>query len=408
MKKALHILLPLLLSAAAAAQNPETDIRENPSRAGANYHAYEFVQHPETPAPEGFKPFYISHYGRHGSRNLSHDAFKYPVGKLELMKKKGLLNERGKTFLKEVKKLYGMSEDNWGKLTPRGAEEHARIATEMMDRYPEVFDGSPRIRARSSYVDRCRKSMASFTAAMQAKNPRAVIDQDGGKQYRYYLNDIGKEVSAPSGKTVDSLKKAWFHPEVFLAPLVTDCEKAISLMSKPEKFESELMEVCLITQCMPTDIELYDYFPIEELFQFWRMKNVQLWLRHGKSVEYGAQRVPLARNLALDIVHKADSSITQKCFDADVRFGHDSALMPLMCFLGAKGFDQVLPWQECDIWHSYSEICMGSNLQLVFYRDPASRILVKAVYNGRETSFPALGPGPYYSWSQFRTYVLSL
>ena len=49
---------------------------------------------------------------------------------------------------------------------------------------------------------------------------------------------------------------------------------------------------------------------------------------------------------------------------------------------------------------------MAANFQLVFYRDPVGRILVQGILNGRETCFPALGPGPFYPWAQFRNYVL--
>ncbi len=408
MKKVLLLPVALLVSWAAAAQSPEADILADRTRAGGNYHSYEFAAAASTPAPKGFKPFYISHYSRHGSRNISHDSFKYPVGKLDAMDRKGLLNKRGKTLLKELKGLYEMTEGHWGDLSARGREEHARIATEMTEQYPGIFSGTPRIRARSSYSKRCLESMDSFTGALQAVNGNAVIDKDGGKRYRYYINDGGKEVSAPASKTADSLKKAWLSAEAILAPLVTDCPAALALMHHPDKFAFELCEVCLIAQCMPTETDLTAYIPEAELIKFWRVKNVLIWLRHGRSPEYGALRVPLARNLALDFIHKADSSIWAGNNRADLRFGHDSALLPLMCYLGADGFDRELSWEESDAFHSYSQICMASNFQLVFYRDPVGRILVRGVYNGRETHFPALGPGPYYPWNRFRDYVLSL
>ena len=34
------------------------------------YYAYTYDNPARTPAPEGYEPFYISHYGRHGSRWL--------------------------------------------------------------------------------------------------------------------------------------------------------------------------------------------------------------------------------------------------------------------------------------------------------------------------------------------------
>lgn len=406
MKKTFLLLLSVLVAVAAAGQAPETDLRADPSRAGANYHAYEFGDYPLTPAPEGFKPFYISHYGRHGSRNLTHDAFKYPVGKLRLMKEKGLLNEQGKELLRQAEKLYKLTDGHWGELTPRGLKEHAGIALEMARRFPEIFDGTPVVRARSSYVERCIDSMDSFTAALAERNPGTVIDKDGGKQYRYYLNDLGKQVAFPANDMVDSLKAAWLDFRAFLSPLVTDYEAAAATMSRPDLFEWQLGEICLIAQCMPMAPDLTGFIPFGELVKLWRIKNIQLWYRHGLSPDYGSLRVPLARNLAVDFIQKADSAIVAGTPAADVRFGHDSALLPLLCYLGVAGHDRTLDIEGSDTWHSYRNLCMASNFQLVFYRDPAGRILVQGIHDSRETTFPALGPGPFYPWAQFRNYVL--
>lgn len=53
---------------------------------------------------------------------------------------------------------------------------------------------------------------------------------------------------------------------------------------------------------------------------------------------------------------------------------------------------------------------MASNLQMVFYSNRKGNILVKLLYNEKETAIPALTPecGPYYSWSVLKDYLLSL
>ena len=64
------ILLLALAAPAAAQQRQEPSIaaalQENIQRAGINTHCYEFAPIHDTKAPKGYKPFYISHYGRHG------------------------------------------------------------------------------------------------------------------------------------------------------------------------------------------------------------------------------------------------------------------------------------------------------------------------------------------------------
>ena len=54
------------------AQTARDDIKANPWLAGSNYVDYD-RQLPDfhyTSAPEGYVPFYFTHYGRHGSRWL--------------------------------------------------------------------------------------------------------------------------------------------------------------------------------------------------------------------------------------------------------------------------------------------------------------------------------------------------
>ena len=63
--------IALLLNAvsfSAKAQTYETLIEQNPERAAGVYHYYEYSPSALTKAPKGYKAFYISHYGRHGSR----------------------------------------------------------------------------------------------------------------------------------------------------------------------------------------------------------------------------------------------------------------------------------------------------------------------------------------------------
>lgn len=53
---------------ALAQVTPEALLRENLDRAACHFHSYEYIPAAETPAPEGYKAFYVNHYGRHGSR----------------------------------------------------------------------------------------------------------------------------------------------------------------------------------------------------------------------------------------------------------------------------------------------------------------------------------------------------
>ena len=43
-----------------------------------------------------------------------------------------------------------------------------------------------------------------------------------------------------------------------------------------------------------------------------------------------------------------------------------------------------------DYWHGFEKMCMGSNIQMVFYRNQKCNVLVKILRNEVETSIPSL------------------
>ena len=64
--------LSLWLSPGLRAQTVVDLIKANPAFATCNYNTYpDSIKAVYTPAPAGKKPFYFSHYGRHGSRYIS-------------------------------------------------------------------------------------------------------------------------------------------------------------------------------------------------------------------------------------------------------------------------------------------------------------------------------------------------
>ena len=56
-----------------SAQSAREEILAEPQKAGGVYAMYEQVPGQESRPPKGYKPFYISHYGRHGARYLLAD-----------------------------------------------------------------------------------------------------------------------------------------------------------------------------------------------------------------------------------------------------------------------------------------------------------------------------------------------
>ena len=142
MKRVILTFLAICIVVTASAQGYVDMIKANPAMGAANLMNYHFEKSDYTPAPKGYEAFYISHYGRHGSRYDSDDRYTGAVW--PLMKKAdslGLLSEAGKAFYKDFNALMEEEQGMYGMLTSLGAREHRGIADRMAANFPKVFNG---------------------------------------------------------------------------------------------------------------------------------------------------------------------------------------------------------------------------------------------------------------------------
>ena len=73
LKQILLCSLIVMCCAPLGAQTSKEEMFATPEKTGGVYWTYPLDFAPQTKAPKGYKPFYISHYGRHGSRYLIAD-----------------------------------------------------------------------------------------------------------------------------------------------------------------------------------------------------------------------------------------------------------------------------------------------------------------------------------------------
>lgn len=78
------------------AQTSKEEMFSTIEKTGGVYWAYPLDFAPQTRAPKGYKPFYVSHYGRHGSRYLIGDRdYKWLVDLFEEAHREGALSDLG-------------------------------------------------------------------------------------------------------------------------------------------------------------------------------------------------------------------------------------------------------------------------------------------------------------------------
>ena len=161
------LLLVLLLFSFPFAWGQRTDVREevyaNPQRSYGNDFPYPAQTCRPTPPPSGYKPFYISHYGRHGSRYYWESSLYARMDSLlTAAHDRGILTEAGESFYRQFSSILPELTVGVTELTPLGYEQHVRVAKTMYDSFPEIFRKGGRVEAFSSLEGRCIVSMAAF------------------------------------------------------------------------------------------------------------------------------------------------------------------------------------------------------------------------------------------------------
>ena len=104
------------------AQTSKAELLAHMELATGNYCNYPNPSGNVTPAPEGYEPFYVSHYGRHGARYMTSDShYKYVIGKMDTAQTRGWLTEKGEKVLLRVRKAAANAWHRDGDLTRLGA-----------------------------------------------------------------------------------------------------------------------------------------------------------------------------------------------------------------------------------------------------------------------------------------------
>ena len=409
------------LESAVRAQSSAFDlITANRNFSASNYCIYpDSIQPHMTPAPAGKRPFYISHYGRHGSRYLSNrKGYDIPYRIMCKADSLGLLTDTGRMVKRELEEIIEDSEDRWGDLTGLGKRQHRDIARRMMERFPEVFEGSVHIDARSTVVNRCILSMGAALQQMLTINPQLQIDMSASKQDMWYMNyqDLVLRDSAKSKYAEQAYNDFWRprqkNPRL-MQLLFSDPDSASKVISE-KWLNYYLIKTALIQQNthMEANSKIIELFSYEEIHHFWQVENAWWYIQHGPSLLNGGKQPFTQRYLLRKIIQEADSCLRLSRPGAQLRYGHETVVLPLTCLLGINGFDfetADLEALENNGWWACLVFPMASNIQFVFYRtNPFDEdVIFKVLLNENEASLPIpTDIAPYYHWRDFREHYL--
>lgn len=426
--RTLVLAVAVLLSGSAltaSAQQSRNDIRANRNLAGANYLAYPGPQQKLTATPRGYEPYYLSHYGRHGSRYMiGKTAYGRPYKTLLKADSLGVLTAVGKETLRKVGLLLEEARGRDGELTELGAEQHKQIAKRMMERFPEVFADSANIDAKSTIVIRCILSMENALQQLVAMNPKLRIRHDASHHDMYYMNQPNDmEKAAYKNDTLQAIQRAFWKKHTdyshLMQTLFTDSAFVHSINAG--ELGDQLANVALSVQGteLRHSLSMLDLFTDDELYNHWMCSNIYWYITFGPSPLTGGRMPFSQRNLLRKIISEADSCLRLDHPGATLRYGHDTMVLPLACLLGLNGYDKRiddLEQVDDEGWCNYRIFPMGCNVQLVFYKKQGARaaqlhaedILVKVLLNEDEARLPIkTSTWPYYRWSDVKAFYIN-
>jgi hypothetical protein len=400
------------------AQTSMTELRAHLDLATGNYCNYPTPSGHITPAPAGYEPFYVTHYGRHGARYMTGDKeYKYTIGRMDTAQTLGLLTAYGKEVLQRLNIAAANAHHRAGDLTQLGARQHRAIAHRLMVNYPSLMSQPLHVKANSSTVRRCMLSMANFCQEMLIMNPNLDITMDASEHDMYYMIANDSIVIPKSEKDdelyekLDSFRHKMLNGRHQFELLFTNPEAAGKFIDN-YKFTDALWNIAADMYCLPElNLSFNDLFTDDEFIDGFRSYNASWCLWEG--LMPGAQPNQYAHfPLLVNFLDEADLMIRSGKSGVRLRFGHDSTVLPFAYILGLK--EAMQGTDDMENLHNhfalYRLIPMAANIQLIFFRKQGSDdILVKFLMNENETSIPIQTDSyPFYHWKDVESYYRNM
>lgn len=253
--KAVPVTLP--------AHHLKEEIMQSPEKMGSIYYAYPTPDGIRTPAPEGYSPFYVSHYGRHGSRWMTSDERYLEVIRVfDTFHEKSGLTALGEDVRLRLQKVWENARGRGGDLTSLGERQHKAIARRLYQQYPQIFRDSACISARSSTSVRCIMSMSAFSEQLKELNPSLRITREANRRYMDYIAYTSPELEEFSSDSAAwrtgfrCYEESHIRPERLTATLFTNPQE----VKDPRGLMMGLYWIASDMQDVELPLSFYDLF----------------------------------------------------------------------------------------------------------------------------------------------------
>lgn len=426
MKRILIFTAAIVVALTATGQTAREKIFADPSYALGVYRLYPTEFKEQTPVPKGYKPFYISHYGRHGSRYVLRDEkFDRAYNVLADAAYFGKLTDFGKEIYDRMTRAKEGAYGRGGELSLKGQIQHRQIAERMYNNYKQVFKKAEYIDAKSTIVPRVLVSMTAFCDELMRHDNSLDIHYECGKPFQKWLNPYYKDNDPRLAEYIDRYRHSanceWMREWREYRRKNVDISRILNSLFKPDYVKSmpfphdfvfHLFKTATSFPGTPTEESILDIFTTEELYQQWRLVNIIFYHEKGPSGIQGKFLNGVSTPLLEKIIEDAEQKVAEGKEAVTLRFGHDGNIMGLLNTMRIPGWcEEVNSYEDVEkLFHDY-DIPMGCNLQWIFYRNKKGDVLVKMLLNEEEIAFPSQIDGsmaPYYRWEDVRTFYRNL
>lgn len=401
-------------------QTSLAEISSTPEKTGGVLYAYPYTAGKQTPAPDGYRPFYISHLGRHGSRYLVSDKeYKGVLNIFAEAHKSSALTPLGEDVYRRLCPVWQEAEGRGSALSPLGVRQQREIAGRMYRSFPGVFASNARISARSTTVVRCVLSMAAFGIRLKELNPALQIEMESCDKYMSYLDHYSVESKAfkAAGEWREQYRKfeeSHVKPGRLVSSLFSDSDFILKKVN-PKGIMWSLFAIAGNMQNIETRISFFDLFDDQELFDLWQCGNYNHYVSSANSALNKGVNFSNAKPLLRNILESAEEYISSGSNGASLRFAHDGNLIPLTLLLHLEGCYESIsePADFYKVWSNFKVSPMAANIQIIFFRREGSKgaddILVKFLLNEQETRVPPVQSDmlPYYRWKDIKEFYLT-
>ena len=426
MKRILIFTAAIVVALTATGQTAREKIFADPSYALGVYRLYPTEFKEQTPVPKGYKPFYISHYGRHGSRYVLRDEkFDRAYNVFADAAYFGKLTDFGKEIYDRMTRAKEGAYGRGGELSLKGQIQHRQIAERMYNNYKQVFKKAEYIDAKSTIVPRVLVSMTAFCDELMRHDNSLDIHYECGKPFQKWLNPYYKDNDPRLAEYIDRYRHSanceWMREWREYRRKNVDISRILNSLFKPDYVKSmpfphdfvfHLFKTATSFPGTPTEESILDIFTTEELYQQWRLVNIIFYHEKGPSGIQGKFLNGVSTPLLEKIIEDAEQKVAEGKEAVTLRFGHDGNIMGLLNTMRIPGWcEEVNSYEDVEnLFHDY-DIPMGCNLQWIFYRNKKGDVLVKMLLNEEEIAFPSQIDGsmaPYYRWEDVRTFYRNL